>query len=113
MVGNALVGFRRGTINLLAREMSLTRISSLFLAYQMPECQVARVFSISLHCPALTIPSLAYQMPYPACWAAGPDAAASAGMDAFTGHREHRLRCTGKWSCGPPRCRRAKKLTSR
>src|SRR5579872_4499500 len=42
---------------------SIRNLSDLFLAYQMPECQVTHVFSTSGLCTTLTTSFLAYQMP--------------------------------------------------
>src|SRR6266478_1297062 len=110
MVGNALVCFRTGTTDLLHGRRLVERISDLFLAYQMPECQVARVFYISLPCHALTILSLAYQMPYPPV-VRRPDPMPRQGRDGrFYRSPEHRLRCAGNGPEVRTRCRRAREL---
>jgi hypothetical protein len=64
MMGGALICFRTGMTDLLRKETSFTRrMTGLFLAYQMPECQVTRLFSTSTWFHALTTLLLAYQMP--------------------------------------------------
>src|SRR3954452_4454769 len=64
MFGNALVGFRSDTTNLLQWESSFTGLlTGKFLAYHMPECQ-AGYFLRRLTAPrGLTSWLLAYQMP--------------------------------------------------
>src|SRR6476469_4203580 len=67
MFGNALVGFRSDTTNLLQWESSFTGIlTGKFLAYHMPECQAAYFLRRSNSCDDLTSWLLAYQMPSPA-----------------------------------------------
>src|SRR3954453_677279 len=62
--GNALVGFRSDTTNLLQWESSFTGIlTGKFLAYQMPECQAAYFLQHSNPSSSLTSWLLAYQMP--------------------------------------------------
>jgi hypothetical protein len=64
MFGNALVGFRSDTTNLLQWESSFTGIlTGKFLAYQMPECQAAYFLQHSNPTSSLTSWLLAYQMP--------------------------------------------------
>src|SRR5215831_11529499 len=67
MFGNALVGFRSDTTNLLQWESSFTGLlARKFLAYHMPECQAAYFLRHSKACGGLTSCLLAYQMPSPA-----------------------------------------------
>src|SRR3569832_724428 len=69
MFGNALVGFRSDTTNLLQWESSFTGIlTGKFLAYQMPECQAGDFLQHSKRCRGLTSWLLAYQMPSPAIY---------------------------------------------
>src|SRR3954466_9877346 len=67
MFGNALVGFRSDTTNLLQWESSFTGLlTGKFLAYQIPECQAAYFLQHSGRRDRLTNWLLAYQMPSPA-----------------------------------------------
>src|SRR3954463_16002417 len=67
MFGNALVGFRSDTTNLLQWESSFTGLlTGKFLAYQIPECQAAYFLQRSKVRCSLTSWLLAYQMPSPA-----------------------------------------------
>src|SRR6478735_1190525 len=67
MFGNALVGFRSDTTNLLQWESSFTGLlTGKFLAYHMPECQAGYFLRRSKSCSSLTSWLLAYQMPSPA-----------------------------------------------
>src|SRR4029078_10389153 len=65
MFGNALVGFRSDTTNLLQWESSVTGLlTGKFLAYHMPECQAAYFLRHSRQCRSLTNWLLAYQMQF-------------------------------------------------
>src|SRR3954463_15765238 len=67
MFGNALVGFRSDTTNLLQWESFFTGLlTGKFLAYQIPECQAAYFLQRSRVRCSLTSWLLAYQMPSPA-----------------------------------------------
>src|SRR4051812_27419993 len=67
MFGNALVGFRSDTTNLLQWESSFTGLlTGKFLAYHMPACQAAYFLQRSKGRSGLTSWLLAYQMPSPA-----------------------------------------------
>src|SRR3954452_25385495 len=100
MFGNALVGFRSDTTNLLQWESSFTGIlTGKFLAYQIPECQAAYFLQRSNPRFALTSWLLAYQMRsraiFDPSWRGSPGISAapfrsmeqSAAMASITGTR--------------------------
>src|ERR1700733_500866 len=78
-MGGALVCFRKGTTDLLKGDSIRHTNDRIFLAYQMPECQGAAIFGISMRLLALTLSFLAYQMP---CDGIHPDGDARQGRGA-------------------------------
>src|SRR5260370_25571838 len=113
MVGNALVGFRRGTIDLLRGDVSYQNMGFIFGIpnARMSSCPCFQHFP-PLACLDNSVSGIPNAIP-----AGLPGGRAQCrgrrGMGAFTGHREHRLKCAGNGPEIRARCQRAKKSTSR
>jgi hypothetical protein len=110
MFGNALVGFRSDTTNLLQWESSFTGLlTGKFLAYHMPECQAAYFLRHSRQCRSLTNWLLAYQMPSPAIF--DPSRRSNLGLYATPSRRMEQSAANGKHH-GQPQYARALQRTN-